>query len=84
MGGSLRKLEEYLLRLPAEVRAHLAELLQESLDEDAIADSWDEEAERRLDAYLAGEIKAVPAEEALAELRARFLGQPSLVSGDSD
>lgn len=73
MGLPLRKIEGDLLSLPREVRAHLAEVLHSSLeDENEIAASWDEEAERRWEGYLAGEIEAVPAKEALAELRAQL------------
>jgi hypothetical protein len=34
---------------------------------------WDEEAERRYQAYLRGELQTVPTKEALAELRAKML-----------
>ena len=78
MGVPLRKIESDLLRLPRNVREHLAEVLQSSLeDEDVVADSWDEEAERRWDQYLAGEIESVPAKEALAQLRARVAQRPA-------
>jgi putative addiction module component (TIGR02574 family) len=63
------------LALPAEDRAVLAEKLLESLEgkERAEVDAaWAVEAERRINAYERGLMKAVPAEEVF-----RFLdGQP--------
>jgi putative addiction module component (TIGR02574 family) len=72
-----RKLDELVseaLDLPTTSRAELAKQLLESLDnlsESEIEKLWIEEAERRYEAYRAGEIKAVPADEVFARLRAR-------------
>ncbi|HEU0053893.1 MAG TPA: addiction module protein [Longimicrobium sp.] len=72
MGHPLEKIESDLLDLPRDVRAHLAEVLLSSLDEEAdVEEEWDAEAERRYQRYRAGEVVAIPAAEALAELRAR-------------
>jgi hypothetical protein len=66
------QLERELLQLPRDVRAHLADVLSASVEKE-VAAAWDEEAERRHEAFLRGEIEAIPAEEVMAELRARFL-----------
>ena len=72
-----RKLDELVseaLDLPTTSRAELAKQLLESLDnlsEAEIEKLWIEEADRRYEAYQAGEIKAVPADEVFARLRAR-------------
>ena len=73
MSVPLEKIERDLLRLPANVRAHLAEVLRSSLeDQNALADEWLDEADRRYRKYLAGELRPIPAREALAEVRARL------------
>jgi putative addiction module component (TIGR02574 family) len=73
MGVRLEKIESDLLELPRDVRAHLAEVLLSSLDEKGdVDDEWDAEADRRYRQYLAGEVKPIPAAQALAELRARL------------
>ncbi len=61
---------EIALALPAIDRAALVESLVASLDQpDASIDSaWAAEAEARLTAFDAGQIKAVPAEVVFAEL----------------
>lgn len=72
-----RKLDELVseaLDLPSTSRAELAKQLLESLDNLShaeIENLWIEESERRYEAYEAGEIKAVPADEVFARLRAR-------------
>ena len=68
---ALNRLELSLLDLPFEVRARLAVVLAESLDEAAIEEAWEKEAERRYQAYLSGEMKTYPVEDVLAEMRAR-------------
>jgi len=65
------QLEAELLRLPREERARLAELLAASVDRE-LAAWWEEEIHRRLQGYERGEIEAVDAREALAQLRAKF------------
>lgn len=68
---TLEQLEQELLQLPPDVRSRLADVLAESVEREAAA-AWDAEADRRYQAYLRGEIKAYPAKEALAELRAKL------------
>ena len=65
---------QQLLSLPVETRAALAERLLESLDppDEKNRQLWAEEAERRVEAYERGEMKAIPGEEVLARLRAKF------------
>lgn len=68
---TVEQLEAEALKLPRGVRAHLAERLISSLDEDSeVEQAWEAEAERRYQQYLAGEMESVPASEALAEIRA--------------
>ena len=68
---SVLDLESEILKLPTHERARLAELLISSLDEeDEIAAAWVDEAERRYQQLLAGEVEGVPAEDVLARLRA--------------
>ena len=72
-----RKLDELVseaLDLPSTSRAELAKQLLESLDNLSHAEIENlciEESDRRYEAYEAGEIKAVPADEVFARLRAR-------------
>jgi putative addiction module component (TIGR02574 family) len=65
---------QQLLSLPVETRAALAEKLLESLDPPDERNNrlWAEEAERRVEAYERGEMKAIPGEEVFARLRAKF------------
>ncbi len=79
MGLPLEKIEAELLKLPHEARAHLVEVLETSLEDDEvdeaqIADEWAEEAYRRLQATLSGEVEPIPAAEAMARLRAHRRG----------
>lgn len=60
------------LALPSEARAILADQLVESLDpaEDGdIRQIWMREACRRIDEVRNGEVKTIPADEALAQVR---------------
>jgi hypothetical protein len=78
MPQDLNELEAAVLALPPEQRGHMAKRLLWSL-EDAVEttvspeseSAWAEMAERRYQAYLAGEVRAVPADEAIARLRRR-------------
>ena len=72
VAASVEKMEEELLALPHAIRKHLARVLTSSLDERELSRVWDEEADRRFQAYLAGELDAVDAEEGLAAIRARL------------
>ncbi|HEX9935561.1 MAG TPA: addiction module protein [Longimicrobium sp.] len=69
---TLEELERELLQLPPEIRSHLVEVLAQSVRQH-YADVWDEEADRRYQAFLRGELEAIPAEEVLAEVRAKIL-----------
>lgn len=62
------------LELPIADRAELATQLLDSLEDISEEESdalWAEEAERRYSEYKAGNIKAIPADEVFARLRAR-------------
>jgi putative addiction module component (TIGR02574 family) len=62
------------LALPPKRRAQLAERLIDSLDSSSTEEidaSWVEEIERRLKAFEEGRMKAIPASEVFAEIRAR-------------
>ena len=64
------------LSLPDESRAVLAEKLLDSLGDKIpqdIEEAWIKEAERRLQAYREGKIKAIPAEEVFRTLQAEKL-----------
>jgi putative addiction module component (TIGR02574 family) len=68
-------LEQEVLRLPARARALLAEVLLESLDDDAmreIQSAWGQEAEARLEAFHSGEIKALDGPSVFRELRSQY------------
>ena len=70
---TVEQLEAEVLKLPLRERAQLAERLLSSLDEDSeIEQAWEDVAERRYQQYLAGEMEAVSASEALAEIRAEL------------
>ena len=71
MESELEKLTVEVLKLPAEERATLAQLLMASLDVDSDIDhAWSEEVERRIADLDAGIEQAIPMEEALAQVRA--------------
>lgn len=67
------KLLHQAMKLPAPERAALVEGLVESLDkpDPALDALWLKEAESRLAAYRAGDLEAVDAREAFAELGQR-------------
>ena len=69
MPGSTQELIQDLLALPATDRARIADELLASLDlPDAEVDAhWIAEAERRLQAYDSGEVKALDEEEFFAD-----------------
>ncbi len=68
---TVEQIEAEALKLPRSVRAHLAERLISSLDDDSeIELAWEAEAERRYQQYLAGEMDSISAADALAEIRA--------------
>lgn len=62
------------MQLSSDERVNLAEKLWVSVDTPkAIATAWDEEIARRVAQLDAGEVETVPAEQVIAELRARLL-----------
>lgn len=68
----LTDLENEVLKLDPPNRARLAEVLLRSLDElseKEIEALWLDEAERRERAWDAGEVKGIPAEQVMRELR---------------
>lgn len=70
---TVEQLEAEVLKLPLHQRAHLAERLLSSLDEDSeIEQAWEDVAESRYQQYLAGGMETVSASEALAEIRAEL------------
>jgi putative addiction module component (TIGR02574 family) len=63
--------------LAPEDRSRLVDLLLASLHEDPLGEveaAWDQEVERRLEAYDRGEIQALDGEEVLAAARALARG----------
>ena len=69
---SLVEIEQQVSLLPADDRAKLAEFLLESLREPILAEverEWDEEIARRVAAFEAGEVAAVPAADVFAEAK---------------
>ena len=65
-----------LLRLPADERAEIAELLLRSFDapdQPEIDAAWARESEDRIAAFGRGEITAADGPAAMAELRRRFV-----------
>ncbi len=66
------KLAEAVLSLPPRSRAKLAEKLLQSLDDPEqkeIDRLWGEEAERRIDTYNQGYLKAIPGSEVFQKLK---------------
>jgi putative addiction module component (TIGR02574 family) len=72
------ELLEQALRLPPEEQERIARALYENLadqDDDDPAEveaAWAEEIERRLEEIRNGTVELVPADELMAELRARY------------
>lgn len=74
MARELNDIAAEALELPITDRAELATQLLDSLEDLSEEESdalWADEAERRYAEYKAGNIKAVPADEVFARLRAR-------------
>lgn len=72
MSTTLDEIAKQALKLSAEQRAQLADLLEESLETappDQIRKLWVEEALRRRDEVRSGRVKPVPGEEVMAEAR---------------
>ena len=73
---SLEDIEAAAMQLAPTERAHLAERLLLSLDEDdEILAAWVAEAERRGDAFDRGEMGAIDFDESIAQARARITNQ---------
>jgi putative addiction module component (TIGR02574 family) len=73
MNTKLETLEAEVLKLAPSERSHLLERLLASLDPDPdVEEAWTVEADRRQAELDSGTTTAVPAEEALARLRARL------------
>lgn len=78
MKATLDKLAADALQLPTQDRAALAQVLLHSLDAESVDDpaevrrEWEAEIERRVDQVLTGRVEEIPAEEALARLRAKY------------
>ncbi|MBI2910976.1 MAG: addiction module protein [Chloroflexi bacterium] len=70
MSNTLEELEQRARSLSAEERAHLAEVLLESLHESPLAEieaEWDREIDERALAYDRGDSQTIAAEEVFAE-----------------
>ena len=77
MSLTIDQLTTEAMHLPVSSRAELAERLVESLDfseEDEIQQAWTAEAIRRRDEVRSGEVKTIPGDVVLAEIR-EMLGQ---------
>lgn len=73
INSPLEDIEAAALQLAPADRARLAERLLVSLEEDdEILASWVEEAERRGDAYVRGEMGAIDFDESIARLKAKL------------
>jgi putative addiction module component (TIGR02574 family) len=71
MANQLELLEAEILKLPANERAALAQLLLASLDEeDEFEQAWAVEAERRLREIESGVVQTISLEDTLAQVRA--------------
>jgi CBS domain containing-hemolysin-like protein len=84
MAKTLEEVTEEALKLPAEDRAALSEMLEESLlsdEERAIREEWLDLAERRLDEIHAGKVELVSDEESIARARAALANARKAASG---
>jgi len=75
MSTSLNKMIDEALALPPESRAKLARELVASLEEGSDTDveaAWDREIEKRVAQIRSGEAQSRPAEQVLAEIRAKY------------
>jgi putative addiction module component (TIGR02574 family) len=75
MDERVKKLSEEIRKLTPEEQADLMDellVLTYREPDPEIEKAWAEEAERRLDAYERGETTAVPLEDVMSRLRARY------------
>lgn len=72
MATTVERLAEEALTLPNDARARLAELLVESLDSAELGPfdcHWAAEAKRRRDEVRSGQVKSIPGDEGLQQVR---------------
>ena len=77
MSTHFEDIEREARSLPLKEKAALARLLIEELDSSVDADAeqlWIAEAQRRYDAYLKGELKALPGEDVMSRARNALRG----------
>ena len=70
-----KDLLDEILALPSDMRTQLVDILIKSLNvplQKEIDELWAKEAERRLEEYKKGNIKAIPAEEVFKSIRERL------------
>lgn len=75
MASNFEKLEREVRALSSREKAALTQMLIEDLDptvDENVEEMWIEEAQRRYEAYRAGNIKAVPGNEAIRRARKRL------------
>ncbi|HEU0053895.1 MAG TPA: addiction module protein [Longimicrobium sp.] len=73
MSAKAERIETELMSLPRSERARLAEKLIASLGEDPdVLAAWEDEAERRYQLFLTGEMTARPLADVVADARARL------------
>ena len=75
MSAHFDDIERQARLLPLKQKAALARLLIEELDTSVDADAeqlWVDEAQRRYDAYLKGELEALPGDDVMARARNRI------------
>jgi putative addiction module component (TIGR02574 family) len=75
---TLEQLAEQALLLSSTDRAALTRILIEALDSEPVGnpeeieEAWQIEVEKRVDEILSGKVKAIPAEDVFAKLRAKY------------
>ena len=73
MATHVEILEAEALQLPPAERALLVQALVASLDEDtAVEEAWAAEVKRRLAQIESGEVRMIPGDVALAQVRAKY------------
>ncbi len=75
MSTPFEELEKQARALSPIEKAALARILIDELDTSADADAeelWIEEAQRRYDAFIRGELQALPGEEVMRRVRSRL------------
>ena len=75
MSAQFDDIEKQARSLPLKEKAALARVLIEALDASIDVDAetlWIDEAQRRYDAYLKGELEALPGDDVMARARNRI------------